>query len=602
LKSESEGKSWIKELYDRSQLKNSVKKSQLTKPFKKYEDVFNAHEFDPGKNSRTHHTIPLKTSTSINPRPYVRFTHRTTPHSTTKLSPFLLLYGREANHPGDTMFPEPPIQYMEESTYADILPRFLNKAWQIAKDNIQEAQEQYKSRYDRNATPHPFQIGEQLLIHTPQPRKGLSPKLQKLWSGPFTILDVTPQNVLVSPTRMNRRTPQWIHVNRCKPAPIDFELATPNKKIGEDSSNEVPNDETIVEEATTPTSEVIETNHEQADKEEIQSEAEPPNVPPPLYFSLRSRQIPKIVALLTVIALCLVSTNDTKIAIKPELLIVDLNSPAQLKCTIDIVGDDTIEWHHQLMGSGFIYEDDSGLKESRLVIPQVGDALQGNYTCIHKVKGHIVASITSTVLLTIWPNECYCKHDRTSDYHSEITLNCEIGASRMANWPLFQLNSKPLSWEQPNEFFTFSGDKVFTAILDFPHLGLLTIWKRLTPVKQNLSHLHWINVSFVPPYVLSNVSIPIIDERKFVEIPVDLFKEFELFRLSTSLRIRVTRSSLNILSLKTPGCSQNFFIRPPPANIHPCNTTNLVTNLTTRIRISSYLIAIYLMVMMIRLA
>jgi hypothetical protein len=117
----------------------------------------------------------------------------------------------------------------------------------------------------------------------------------------------------------------------------------------------------------------------------------------------------------------------------------------------------------------------------------------------------------------------------------------------MANWPLFQLNSKPLSWEQPNEFFTFSGDKVFTAILDFPHLGLLTIWKRLTPVKQTLSHLHWINVSFVPPYVLSNLSIPIIDERKFVEIPVDLFKDFELFRLSTSLRIRITRSSLFIV-------------------------------------------------------
>jgi hypothetical protein len=116
-------------------------------------------------------------------------------------------------------------------------------------------------------------------------------------------------------------------------------------------------------------------------------------------------------------------------------------------------------------------------------------------------------------------------------------------------------------------------------------------------VKQTLSHLHWVNVSFVPPYVLSNLSIPIIDERKFVEIPVDLFKDFELFRLSTSLRIRITRSSLNVLSLKTPGCSQIFFIKPPPAHIHPCNMTNLVPSLATRIRISSYLIAIYLMVM-----
>jgi hypothetical protein len=104
--------------------------------------------------------------------PYVLFAYRTAPHSTTKLSPFTLLYGREANHPGDMMFPETPIQYIDESTYADILPIFLNKAWQVAKQNIQEAQEQYKDRYDRTATPHPFQIGEQLLIHTPQPKKG----------------------------------------------------------------------------------------------------------------------------------------------------------------------------------------------------------------------------------------------------------------------------------------------------------------------------------------------------------------------------------------------------------------------------------------------
>jgi hypothetical protein len=53
---------------------------------------------------------------------YVLFAYRTAPHSTTTLSPFMLLYGSEANHPGDTMFPEPPIQYMEESTYVDILP------------------------------------------------------------------------------------------------------------------------------------------------------------------------------------------------------------------------------------------------------------------------------------------------------------------------------------------------------------------------------------------------------------------------------------------------------------------------------------------------
>jgi hypothetical protein len=122
--SESAGKPWIKEPYDRIQLRNSVKKSKLTKPFKKYEDAFNAQEFDPGKNAKTHHAIPLKNFTPIQPTSLcnICLPYRP-PIQQQNYLHFLLLYGKEANHPGDTMFPEqfnifknrPPQKYYHDS-------------------------------------------------------------------------------------------------------------------------------------------------------------------------------------------------------------------------------------------------------------------------------------------------------------------------------------------------------------------------------------------------------------------------------------------------------------------------------------------------------
>ena len=101
--------------------------------------------------------------------------------------------------PVDLAFPTPQLQYMDEPTYADYLPNFLNKAWEVARTNIEEAQKEYQRRYNEKSQAHPFKKGDQLLIHTPQPRKGISPKLQRPWHGPYKVLEATPQIVQVQP-------------------------------------------------------------------------------------------------------------------------------------------------------------------------------------------------------------------------------------------------------------------------------------------------------------------------------------------------------------------------------------------------------------------
>ena len=45
-----------------------------------------------------------------------------------------------------------------------------------------------KMRYDIKATNHAFQEGGKVWLWNPVRRKGLSPKLQSNWDGPYTVL------------------------------------------------------------------------------------------------------------------------------------------------------------------------------------------------------------------------------------------------------------------------------------------------------------------------------------------------------------------------------------------------------------------------------
>ncbi|GFU26227.1 retrovirus-related Pol polyprotein from transposon 412 [Trichonephila clavipes] len=47
-----------------------------------------------------------------------------------------------------------------------------------------------KTRYDTKATGHQFKEGDKVWFYNPTRRKGLSPKLQSHWDGPYTILKI----------------------------------------------------------------------------------------------------------------------------------------------------------------------------------------------------------------------------------------------------------------------------------------------------------------------------------------------------------------------------------------------------------------------------
>jgi len=79
--------------------------------------------------------------------------------------------------------------------YVDVLlPRF-DLIRQLARENILDAQLQYKSQFDKNVKETIFEVGSKVLLYTPSNRMGVNFKVTPRFSGPYLITSrVGPHN------------------------------------------------------------------------------------------------------------------------------------------------------------------------------------------------------------------------------------------------------------------------------------------------------------------------------------------------------------------------------------------------------------------------
>lgn len=118
------------------------------------------------------------------------FAYRTTKHSTTKIEPFFMVYGRSARLPMDSL--EEPNNYMEK----DRLSHLINEVpliRQEAKQTISRSQNKQKDRHDQQVRKHTqFQKGDEVLYFKVALDQSHSGKLQPKWKGPYIIHAVLP--------------------------------------------------------------------------------------------------------------------------------------------------------------------------------------------------------------------------------------------------------------------------------------------------------------------------------------------------------------------------------------------------------------------------
>lgn len=151
--------------------------------------------------------------------PYALFCYRASRQSSTKQSPFQLLFGREPRIPGD-IFLGQPIPEDRDPTYAQDFQEKMRQAWELARTHIVKAQTVQKEQHDKRptASAEDFNVGDRGYVRTPRPRKGLAPKLQRPYVGPQRIIRLTDTNAQVVMADTPRAKPQLVHLNRWKKA------------------------------------------------------------------------------------------------------------------------------------------------------------------------------------------------------------------------------------------------------------------------------------------------------------------------------------------------------------------------------------------------
>ena len=152
--------------------------------------------------------------------PLFLLAYRSSQHESTGYTPSMLLTGREMKLPVDLMFGRPPAdedaKELSLPVYVADLQERLRIVHGFAREKLQLRSDKMKMRLDSRQLTNTFNEGDAVWLYQPQRRKGLSPKLQRPWEGPYRIIKKI--NDLVYRIQLSPRAkPKVVHVERLSP-------------------------------------------------------------------------------------------------------------------------------------------------------------------------------------------------------------------------------------------------------------------------------------------------------------------------------------------------------------------------------------------------
>ncbi|KAL8567980.1 hypothetical protein ACOMHN_029155 [Nucella lapillus] len=111
-------------------------------------------------------------------------------------SPFFVLFKQESRLSIDTALRSDTLPVIAQPCMEDIINNAELTKTMIA-DNIQSAQQRYKSQYDKKTGQPKYREGQQVLLQCSHNVPGLSAKLQQKYDGPYYITNILPNDVYV---------------------------------------------------------------------------------------------------------------------------------------------------------------------------------------------------------------------------------------------------------------------------------------------------------------------------------------------------------------------------------------------------------------------
>nr|CAD7260240.1 unnamed protein product [Timema shepardi] len=122
--------------------------------------------------------------------PTLRWCQRSAVHETTGVTPAKMLFGRELRLPCDLLYGRPEdFVELTDQEHTEQLRNILAEVHQFARTRIKINSDRMKTRYDLRANDRNFSAGDLVWLYNPQKKKGISPKLQRKWEGPYEVIN-----------------------------------------------------------------------------------------------------------------------------------------------------------------------------------------------------------------------------------------------------------------------------------------------------------------------------------------------------------------------------------------------------------------------------
>ena len=117
--------------------------------------------------------------------------YRACPNEITRLSPNLLMLGRELRIPSECLYGGQCDSYNQDfksyGDYVEYLKKRIQHAHEIERKNLTSGARQSEI-YDAKLVIHKYKLGDIVWVEKTSIRPGLSPKLQPLFHGPCLIV------------------------------------------------------------------------------------------------------------------------------------------------------------------------------------------------------------------------------------------------------------------------------------------------------------------------------------------------------------------------------------------------------------------------------
>ena len=175
--------------------------------------------------------------------PFVLFAYRSSLQSSTKESPFHLLYGRDPQLPTSVISDPPAVrEVLDVDDYKSRLSAYMADAWELAQANVQRAQKQQKLAYDRHARPQVFKPGERVFVFMPSANQNKAYKFARAFHGPYRVKEAMDTGVVVVPVDRPNQEPVRVAIDRVRrcPCQIDDTFWPSKKKEPETEADSQP--------------------------------------------------------------------------------------------------------------------------------------------------------------------------------------------------------------------------------------------------------------------------------------------------------------------------------------------------------------------------